>query len=379
MIGGSNKKVLACSVRLIFLAFLLLQSACVAVDVRALFNSKVAVLENTAFKNSDAKPVAQRWLFLGDSITQAGAYVDIIEATLLLSERQAPEIIDLGLMSETVSGLSEPDHSFPRPYLHNRLTALLEQVQADRVFACYGMNDAIYAPFSDANFAAYQRGIKQLIKTVQASGASLTLITPPPYARLVQAMPESKTKRKGEDDVENVDKDVDKNMDNNMDNNSAAQHYSYKAAFKYYDQVLARYAYWLLSMEDEADITVIDIRPELTKLMTQSYTVDPIHPNTFGHNIIAKAILQSLTYDGVTSSKAINDIAISNVENYDSLWIKLLALVRQQRKAYDWVLLNDIGHGNPFVAKAERVTLTEAEIKAADINDDIERLLNTVN
>ena len=96
MIGGSNKKVLACSVRLIFLAFLLLQSACVAVDVRALFNSKVAVLENTAFKNSDAKPDAQRWLFLGDSITQAGAYVDIIEATFLLSERQAPEIIDLG-------------------------------------------------------------------------------------------------------------------------------------------------------------------------------------------------------------------------------------------------------------------------------------------
>ena len=37
------------------------------------------------------------------------------------------------------------------------------------------------------------------------------------YARLVKAMPESKTKRKG--DVENIDKNVDKNIDKNVDKN----------------------------------------------------------------------------------------------------------------------------------------------------------------
>ena len=77
---------------------------------------------------------AGRWLFLGDSITQAGSYVDYIETWLLLHEAQPPEIIDLGLSSETVSGLSEPDHPFPRPNLHNRLDKVLVRTRPDVVF-----------------------------------------------------------------------------------------------------------------------------------------------------------------------------------------------------------------------------------------------------
>src|SRR5215471_1702701 len=65
---------------------------------------------------------AHRVVFLGDSITHSGQYVDDISMVVRhLAGEDAFEFINLGLPSETVSGLSEPGHahdSFPRPNLH---------------------------------------------------------------------------------------------------------------------------------------------------------------------------------------------------------------------------------------------------------------------
>ena len=54
----------------------------------------------------------KRILFLGDSNTYAGGYVDIVDAYLhrALPDRNI-EIINIGLPSETVSGLTEPNHA----------------------------------------------------------------------------------------------------------------------------------------------------------------------------------------------------------------------------------------------------------------------------
>ena len=78
-----------------------------------------------------AVDAAGRVLFIGDSITFGGAYVDFIETVI---HTRAPdwrgEIIDLGLSSETVSGLSEAGHAggkFPRPDLRERLGRVLAQ------------------------------------------------------------------------------------------------------------------------------------------------------------------------------------------------------------------------------------------------------------
>ncbi len=99
---------------------------------------------------------AKRILFLGDSITHAGGYISIIEARLIANGVESrPESINLGLPSETCSGLSEPDHPFPRPDVHERLDRALAAAKADLVVACYGMNDGIYYPFSEERFAAY--------------------------------------------------------------------------------------------------------------------------------------------------------------------------------------------------------------------------------
>src|SRR5579864_7103756 len=52
-----------------------------------------------------------RIIFLGDSITYAGGYVDDVEAYYVtrFPDRRF-EFINMGLSSETVSGLSEPGH-----------------------------------------------------------------------------------------------------------------------------------------------------------------------------------------------------------------------------------------------------------------------------
>ena len=60
-----------------------------------------------------------RVVFLGDSITYAGQYVEYIETFVRTANPHLQcEFLDLGLPSETVSGLSEPGHAggqFPRP------------------------------------------------------------------------------------------------------------------------------------------------------------------------------------------------------------------------------------------------------------------------
>ena len=111
-------------------------------------------------------PGARRVVVLGDSITHSGQYVDFIETYFVtrFPDRRV-EFLNVGLPSETVSGLSEPGHAdgkFPRPDLHERLERVLEQARPDVVLACYGMNDGIYLPFSDERLARFTNGLVRL-------------------------------------------------------------------------------------------------------------------------------------------------------------------------------------------------------------------------
>jgi lysophospholipase L1-like esterase len=103
----------------------------------------------------------KRVVFLGDSITQAGGYVAF---TTYYLERLYPgkafDVLDLGLASETLSGLSEEGHAggkFPRPYLFERLGRVLERAKPEVVVACYGMNDGIYLPLTGAGSPRFRR------------------------------------------------------------------------------------------------------------------------------------------------------------------------------------------------------------------------------
>jgi pimeloyl-ACP methyl ester carboxylesterase len=105
---------------------------------------------------------AQRIVFLGNSITYAGHYVVFFDTWLCTRNlKSSPTVINVGLPSETVSGLSEEGHAggrFPRPDLAERLTRVLDVTQPDLVFACYGINCGIYQPLDDQRFAQLPAG-----------------------------------------------------------------------------------------------------------------------------------------------------------------------------------------------------------------------------
>ena len=144
------------------------------------------LLGSTAFTQVQLfKPEVKKVLFLGNSITYAGSYVNDIEAYCIAHfPNQKIEFINVGLPSETVSGLSEDGHAdgrFPRPDLHERLSRVLAQTKPDLVFAFYGMNDGIYLPLDLVRFQKFKEGIQWLHDKVVACGAKIIHLTPPMY------------------------------------------------------------------------------------------------------------------------------------------------------------------------------------------------------
>ena len=218
----------------------------------------------------------KRILFLGDSITYAGEYVDYVQVYLETHcSDQSFEIIDMGLPSETVSGLTEPGHAggaFPRPVLSERLDRVLSKVKPDLVFACYGMNDGIYYPFAEERFAKYRAGIQSLVDKATAAKARIVLITPPPFDALAikgQTLP--------------------------------AGLKEYTKPFEGYDQVLGKYSDWLLQQRKHG-WQVVDIHTPINQFLADQRKLNPdfrlagdgVHINAVGHWLIADQILTFL-------------------------------------------------------------------------------------
>lgn len=225
-------------------------------------------------------------LFLGDSITSAGGYVRTIAAGLAKDNPAAPpKVINKGRSSETASDLSEAYHPGRRPCILTRLDAELAAAKPDWVVACYGINDGIYHPFSEARFAAYQNGIGSLIRKVQATGARVILLTPPPYARsgpfpegADAAAREEIVKKAGAAAEAEAEKDPNK--------------FGYRSPFEYYDSVMDRYSKWLLTLDGHDGVRVVDLRTPMLARAKETHGGDPIHPNGTGHAIMAEAFLK---------------------------------------------------------------------------------------
>jgi lysophospholipase L1-like esterase len=213
-------------------------------------------------------------VFVGDSITAAGHYVRYIEAYLATRfPDRTFRLIQSGRRSETVSGLSEPDHPGKRPVLFERWDEAVTAHAPDRVVACYGMNDGIYHPWSDERFGCFQTGIGQLLSRVHDQmKVPLLLLTPPVWdveARPVPAV-------------------------------SAGESYSWKKPFAGYDEVLERYSEWLRGLAgpgvDVADVhrafkAHLGARREDTPDF--KFQRDGIHPDETGHLLMALAVLDA--------------------------------------------------------------------------------------
>jgi len=214
-------------------------------------------------------PDAKRVVFLGDSITHSGGYITSIEAAILVEHPESKiELINLGLPSETVSGLTEPGHAggqFPRPDLHERLERILTQTKPDLVVACYGMNDGIYYPLSEERFEKFRSGIQRLHETVEKRGAKIIHLTP----AFFDALPI-------------------------RDRLLPAGLQEYTQPFEKYDDVLEAYSQWLLKRRDDGWI-VLDVHQAMKDEVLRrrksepdfTFAKDGVHPDAAGQAIIA--------------------------------------------------------------------------------------------
>jgi len=212
----------------------------------------------------------KRIVFLGDSITHAGQYIALIETAMKIKypNRAVPEFINLGLPSETVSGLSEPGHAggaFPRPDLHERLARVLAETKPDLVVACYGMNCGMYYPLSEERFAKFKSGIERLHTEVEKTGAKIIHLTPAFFDALPirdRLLPEGKDE--------------------------------YRQPYAKYDDVLEAYSKWLLDQRARG-WTVLDVHGAMKSAVLKARETDPnftlasdgVHPNSKGQAIVA--------------------------------------------------------------------------------------------
>lgn len=200
---------------------------------------------------------------LGDSICYGAHWPALIEGQLRANpEYKNADIVNFGLPSETVSGISDPGHAggrFPRPCILERLPRILKAFPADLVIACYGMNDGVMLPFDEDRFLAYQQGSARLKKEVEKSGGKIIFVTPSPYK--IDQVPTGDA----------------------------------------YDKVLERYSDWLVAQRKKG-WQVVDMRKNLLSLIaakkkeTSGFTFagDGVHPGPDGHRLMAEAIWMDL-------------------------------------------------------------------------------------
>jgi lysophospholipase L1-like esterase len=277
-----------------------------------------------------------RILFLGNSITYEGTYITDLETYFIQKypDRKI-EFINAGLPSETVSGLSEPNHAdgkFPRPDLHERLARVLALTKPDIVFACYGMNDGIYLPFDEARFAKYQEGQLWLHREVVKSGARIIHLTPPVYD-------EQRGNAQG------------------------------------YAQVLDRYAEWLLSQKTAVGWEIGDIHFPMKRALEErrasdgsfTFAPDAIHPGPEGHWIMARAVLAFLREQHAANATTPQESWKSPVGD------EVYKLVAERQKLMKDTWLTATGHNRPGMDKG--IPLVEAKKKYAVVEDQIRALM----
>ncbi|WP_460966639.1 SGNH/GDSL hydrolase family protein [Spirosoma migulaei] len=275
----------------------------------------------------------RRILFLGNSITYAGTYVTAIEAYFIAHyPTQSFEFINVGLPSETVSGLSEPNHAdgrFPRPDLHERLARVLEQTRPDVVFACYGMNDGIYLPLDEARFRPYREGQKWLHTELEKIGAKRIIFLTPPV------------------------------------------HDDKKLGTQGYNLTLDKYAEWLLAQRDSLKWEVADIHFPMKRYLEEKRKIDPsfklandgVHPGDEGHWLMAQAALNYLG-ENVANTSDIHTALLVTPHGED-----ILKLVSERQAIMKDAWLSATGHKRPEMRQG--IPLTEARKRYDELEEKI--------
>ena len=290
---------------------------------------------------ADAFFSAKKVVFLGDSITYQGGFIAALESTLIANGKQYPELLNVGLSSETCSGDSEPAHPWPRPNVHERLQRVIDAVGPDLLIVNYGMNDGIYHPFDKTRFENYINGINKIIEAADKSNGNLKviLVTPPPF----DALP---VKAKG--NLVPID----------------AEEFHWTKVYENYDlEVLEVYAGWILEQRDRV-AGCIDLRtPMLADLAERRktkpdfhYAHDGVHVDDGGHQLIADIIAKAL---GLDFTKQLPN--------------ELLEKLKQRHGIFRNSWLTESGHKRPGIK--DGMPIAEAVVAAKKIDEEIARTI----
>lgn len=293
---------------------------------------------------------AKRIVWLGDSITYGGEWGEFVETWMRLKFPAAQiEFLNLGLPSETVSGLSEDGHAggaFPRPDAHERLGRLLERAKPDLIVACYGMNDGIYFPFGEERFKKFQDGIKRLRERAAHEGVRVLHLTPPVFDPQPLA---GRTLPAGRD--------------------------AYPQPFEGYNGVLDRYADWLVRQRTNG-WEVVDIHGPMNCFLAEQRRTNPqfllagdgVHANTQGHWLIARELLRHWGADATLTDADQPEALVRSSPS----GAEVLKLVQQRERVLKDAWLTHVGHQRPGMGKGK--PLAEAEAEAATHLANLNRL-----
>ena len=189
------------------------------------------------------------------------------------------------------------------------------------MFACYGINDGIYQPLDNERFAAFQKGVEQLLGQCKKAGVGqVFLVTPPIY---------DFAPKKGELD---------------------------------YDAVMAEYAKWELTLKAPG-LRVIDLHSAMRQARDgrkTPFSGDKVHPGDEGQLLIAKTILAALDVK-------VPDDAVATVKADP-----LFRLVERKRTTRSDAWMRHIGYTREV--KVEPRTLGDVEAEAANIQEKIDLL-----
>lgn len=295
-------------------------------------SSHVALAQKYGAFSEDVKQV----LFLGNSITYSGEYLAYLETIYRLAHPESDlDWINLGLPSETVSGLSEVGHAggkFPRPDLHERLDRIFSSIRPDLVFVNYGMNDGIYLPYNSARFTKYAEGMYWLDAKIKAIGAQAIFLTPPIY-------------------------DPSKGLA--------------------YATTLDQYAAWLIDQKDERNWTVIDLHFPMKAYLASQRQMNPsfylakdgVHPGETGHWLMAKAILEYFGFSEFTSAQTFQESMGKFPKG-----LELYSLIFQKQRIMRDAYLSETGHLRPGLA--DGLPLIEAQNQVELLENQIHDLLD---
>jgi lysophospholipase L1-like esterase len=293
----------------------------------------VLILSHTARANEnfDLLKKAKRVVFLGDSITYGGEYMVYFERWLTVNHPELTlEVLNQGLPSETVSGLSEPGHmgyGFARPDLHERLDRALTALKPDLLIACYGINCGIYQALDEERFKRYRDGITRLEQAARKHRATIIFMTPPVYDK---AGP-------------NVD----------------------------YDTVMEAYARWLVSKRADG-WQVIDLYTVMKEALKEKrvrnpsfkYARDGVHPGDEGHALMAQQVIDFFAIKPPLKNP------------HPNAYGRMMMFLRERMRVMRDAWLTEIGHNRPKMKKG--LPLAEAKKIAAENTERIQQNLRSI-